>query len=236
MANAVLDITGVSKQYGALRPLRIERLQLAAGEQIALVGFDQPAAEVLINLVTGAALPDTGTVAVFGQPTSAIADGDAWLASLDRFGLVTDRAAFLEPFTVIQNLSMPFTLDVEPPPADVRAQAESLAREAGVPEDTWDRPLHGMAPAARMRLRLARALALAPHLLILEHPSATLDRPDVAAFGRAVRAVASARRVAVVTLTMDRELAAAIAPRTLTLEPATGRIREGWLARMGFRS
>lgn len=229
-------MTGVTKQYGALRPLRVERLRVTAAEQVALIGFDQPAAEVFINLVTGAGLPDTGSVEVFGQATSAINDSDAWLASLDRFGMVTDRAAFLEHFTVIQNLSMPFTLDIEPPPAPVRQKAEALALEVGLPAECWDRPLHGLAAPLRWRLRLARALALDPTLLLLEHPTATIAREDIVPLGRAVRAIAQARAVAAVVLTMDREFASAVASRTLTLEPATGRLKEGLLARMGFRS
>jgi ABC-type transporter Mla maintaining outer membrane lipid asymmetry ATPase subunit MlaF len=128
VSEPVVDITGVTKQYGALRPLRVERLRMVAGEQLALLGLDQPAAEVFISLLTGASLPDSGSVAIFGQPTADIASSDAWLASLDRFGIVSDRAAVLESMTVVQNLAMPFTLDIEPPPDDVRVRAEGLAR------------------------------------------------------------------------------------------------------------
>ena len=51
-----------------------------------------------------------------------------------------------------------------------------------------------------------------------------------------IQAIAKARKVAAVVLTMDREFANAATQRTLTLEPATGRLKEGLLARMGFRS
>ena len=236
MTTPIVDIAGVVKPYGALRPLRIERLRVAAGDQLALIGFDQPAAEVLINILTGASLPDTGSAVIFGAPTAAITDSDTWLASLDRFGIVTDRSAILEAFTVIQNLAVPFSLDIEPPPPGIRDQAIALAREVDLAEDTWDRPCHGLGPLARVRLRLARALALDPQLLLLEHPSATLDRGDVVPFGRDVRAICQRRGLTAMTLTMDRELAGAVATRTLTLEPATGRLKEGLLARMGLRS
>ena len=72
MTESILELDGVTKQYGALRPLRVEHLVVAAGEQVALLGFDQPAAEVLINLITGASLPDTGLVRVFGRSTAGI--------------------------------------------------------------------------------------------------------------------------------------------------------------------
>ena len=46
------------------------------------------------------------------RPTSAITDGDEWLASLDRFGIVSPRAVLIESATIQQNLAMPFTLQI----------------------------------------------------------------------------------------------------------------------------
>src|SRR5512139_3851110 len=89
----LLEIISISMQYGALRPLRMEQLSLSSGEHVAIMGLDQPAAEVLINLVTGAALPDAGHVRVFGRSTADITDSTDWLATLDRFGIVSERAA-----------------------------------------------------------------------------------------------------------------------------------------------
>lgn len=236
MSHPVLSIQGVTKQYGALRPLRIEQLDVEPGQHIAIVGLDQPAAEVFINLVTGGGLPDTGSVIVNGRSTADIADSTDWLSTLDQFGIVSDRAPLIEPLSVIQNLAMPFTLDIEPPEPDVADKAAALARDVGLPESSWHRPVHELDANGHVRIRLARALALGPALLLLEHPSATLERGDVVAFGRDVRAIVSPRGATAITLTMDRDLAGTIAAKTLTLDPVSGRLKEGWLARMGFRS
>src|SRR5262249_9007740 len=92
----VLEIAGVSKSYGALRPLRLQQLAVASGESWAIVGLDQAAAELFVNLITGATLPDAGEVRIFGRPTAAIADSTDWLATVDRFGIVSDRAVLLD--------------------------------------------------------------------------------------------------------------------------------------------
>jgi len=55
----ILDLAGVSKNYGSLRPLRIERLTVPSAGCISIVGMDQPMAEVFVNLGTGASLPDS---------------------------------------------------------------------------------------------------------------------------------------------------------------------------------
>lgn len=226
MTTAVLEFAGTSKDYRGLRPLRIERLTVAAGEQIAILGFDQVSAEVFINLATGATLPDAGEVSVFGRPTSAIADSADWLATVDRFGIVSERAVLLDQLTVVQNLAMPFTLEIEPPPDDIRQRAERLAAEVGLPASTWTRPVAELDAARRARVRLGRALALDPAVLLLEHVSAGLDRHDVAKLGADMRATAARRSVALVALTSDEPFARAVASRVLTLEPATGRLRE----------
>ena len=225
MSGPVLELVDVTKQYGALRPLRVEHLLVAAGEQVALLGFDQPAAEVLINLITGASLPDTGHVRVFGRSTSEIVDSADWLSLLDRFGIVSERAALLEPLTVIQNLAIPFGLEIEPPPPSIIRQASDLASEVGIAEASWERRVGDLDAALRMRVRLARALALGPGLLLVEHPTASLPSHEVAPFGRKLRAVAEARASAALTMTADPTYAAATASRALRLEPATGRLK-----------
>ena len=105
-----LVLTDVEKQYGGLRPLRVRDLRVPAGRITMLLGFDRPAAEVFVNLITGASLPDKGEVASLGRPTSAIADSDEWLAFVERFGIVSDRIVLLEAMTVAQNLAISFDL------------------------------------------------------------------------------------------------------------------------------
>src|SRR5215208_7382903 len=139
MNDPLLELRQVRKDYGALRPLRLRELQVAPGALVALLGLDAPAAQMFVNLVTGATLPDAGQVHVFGFDTAAITDGDEWLRTLDRFGILSDRAVLLEELTVAQNLAMTLTLAIDPIPADVRATVGSLARDVGLGGDLLDR-------------------------------------------------------------------------------------------------
>src|SRR6516165_4243326 len=119
----VLHLVNVRKQYQSLRPLRVNNLSVDRGERVVLSGLDAGAAEVLVNLVTGASLPDEGDVRVLGRVTSSIADGDEWLASLERFGIVSPRAVLLDAATVLQNLVMPLTLAIDEIPPDAERKA-----------------------------------------------------------------------------------------------------------------
>ena len=224
MSPPALELTDISKGYGGLRPLRVQQLTVSAGERVAMLGFDRPMAEVFVNLVTGAMLPDRGTVAVFGRLTSAIVDGAEWLTFVDQFGIVSDRAVMLEGMTALQNLVLPFTLEIEPPPDDARLQAENLAHEVGLPDAALNTPMANLDGAARACVRLARAIALNPAVLLLEHPTAAVDRAQVAWFGSRIRAVADGRGAAILAVTADPAFAKSLSGRTVQLDPATGRL------------
>jgi ABC-type transporter Mla maintaining outer membrane lipid asymmetry ATPase subunit MlaF len=228
----VLELTDISKNYHGLRPLRIASLSVTAGEQVALVGFDQVSAEVFVNLVTGATLPEGGTVCLFGRATSDIKDADEWMRVVDRVGIVSRRAVLLEGLTVVQNLSMPYTLEVEPPSAEVREQALALALDAGIPESAFDRPIAELGPTDLFRVRFARALALQPDLILFEHPTAEMADADIPVVAERCRMVSSKRNIATVVLTADRQFADVSASRVLSWQPATGRLTGGgWLSR-----
>ena len=103
----VIYVAGVVKHYNALRPLRLRDWRLARGHAVALHGFDKTAAEVLVNLLTGASLPDEGEVRVFGRATSDIADTSDWLKWLRRFALLTKRTVPWKPADRGAELAIP---------------------------------------------------------------------------------------------------------------------------------
>src|SRR5262245_11030940 len=104
---SLIEIAGVTKKYHGLRPLRLARLTSRQNDRLVLSGFDAAAAEVFVHLITGAAVPDEGTVRVGGRDTREISTDTEWLASLDRFGIVTDRSVLLEGLSAAANLALP---------------------------------------------------------------------------------------------------------------------------------
>jgi predicted ABC-type transport system involved in lysophospholipase L1 biosynthesis ATPase subunit len=225
MSETLLEISRLSKDYQTLRPLRIKSLLVRRGDIISISGIDVLGAETFVHLVTGATLPDAGEVSLFGRNTRTIADSDAWLKSLDGVGMITARGILVEVFSVVQNIALSLTLDVEPIDPQFAPQAVALAREVGIDPALFDVPAGRVRPDVQMRVHLARALALGPQLLIAEHPSASLPRETVAAYGSDLGKVARARGVALVAITADDSIAKAIGGSRLELVPATGELR-----------
>lgn len=232
--SVLLEIHGLVKDYQALRPLRIRELVVTEGTIVSLDGLDAIAAQTFVHLVTGATLPDEGDVIMLGKNTRAITDGDAWLKSLDAIGMVTGRGILIDAFSVLQNIAMSYTLDVDPVDPRVVPQAGALARDVGIDATLFDVPAGKTGPELQMRVHLARALALGPKLLVAEHASASLPRHTVAAFGADLARVAQSRGLALVAITADDALAKAIGGQRLELVPATGELRSPGLLKKLF--
>ena len=128
---ALLDIRLLVKDYQALRPLRVRELSVAPGRVLSLAGFDAAAAEIFVHLVTGASLPDEGDISLFGMNTRHIQDAEAWLHSLDGLGLVSHRAVLVDMLTVLQNVAMPLTLEVDPIADDMRPAGRGAGARSG---------------------------------------------------------------------------------------------------------
>lgn len=227
----IIHITGLRKQFGGVRPLRINALSVGAGERITLQGLDAEAAEMLMLLVTGASLPDEGVVRIAGRDTRDIQTDTEWLTSLDVFGMVTARAALMDSVALESNMALPFTLSIDPLPAEVRQAVGLLADEVGLAADLLPAPVQTLGEADRARVHLARALALNPQVLLLEHPTARLAPAEAAAFGRRLSGIGEQRGLAWLAISEDDAFAGEAGGRRCRLVPATGDInsgRRGW--------
>ena len=78
--------------------------------------------------------------------------------------------------------------------------------EVDLPAERLDRPIGDAPPIVRLRAHLAKALALGPRVVLLEHPTITLDPADVRPFAETVKRVAEARRLTVVAAHRGRRL------------------------------
>lgn len=227
----IIHIAGLRKHFGGLRPLRINALSVAAADRITLHGLDAESAEMLTLLITGASLPDEGTVAIAGRDTRDIQTDTEWLTSLDVFGMVTTRAALMDSVALDANLALPFTLSIDPLPPDVRRAVHSLAAEVGLPPALLPLPVHKLGETERARTHLARALALNPQLLLLEHPTARLTPEDAAAFGRQLAGISRQRNLGWLAISEDDAFASEAGGRRYRLVPASGEIsavKRGW--------
>jgi putative ABC transport system ATP-binding protein len=190
-----------------------------AGRFHVVTGPSGSGKSTLLRLVSGLDRPTEGRVTTLGVDLATL-DRDA-LARLRarRIGIV-DQVRDLVPFlTARENVELGLAIrGVDPD--DARPRAVEALDVVGLGEHL-DRAPDGLSAGERLRVALARALATGPDLLILDEPTAALDRAGARAVARLLAGLDG--RVTVLATTHDPALIEAASDR-LDLVVASGRV------------
>lgn len=106
-----------------------------------------------------------------------------------------------------------------------RAQAQALMQALGLPADKLDALVHELSTGERQRLGLARALAQAPRVLLLDEPTAALDQAATALVEAAMQRYLDGG-AAILMVTHSPEQAQRLARRRWRME--AGRLEPLW--------
>jgi NitT/TauT family transport system ATP-binding protein len=161
----IVELRAVSKRYGA-GPLVLSGLELTApaGDFVAVIGPSGCGKTTLLRLISGLTAATTGTVTVGGRDPAT---------ARDRLGYIFQDATLLPWLTVAGNIKAPLRIKGVPAPERRRVCAAMLERVRL--QDVAHRLPWQLSGGMRMRVSVARALALAPELLLLDEPFGALD-------------------------------------------------------------
>ncbi|MGH7569094.1 MAG: ABC transporter ATP-binding protein [Gemmatimonadales bacterium] len=190
-------------------------LEARAGEVHAILGPNGSGKTTLLRVALGAVLPAAGTTEIGGRPVRAWSRRE-----LARFvGVVTQREDNLFPQRVRDTVLLGRYPHLSFWGAEGRVDHAAVERaleacDARALADRWIWTLSG---GEYQRVRLARALAQEPKLLMLDEPSISLDVRHEMELFELVRGLADRSDLAVVMITHHVNLAARFADRVLLL-------------------
>ncbi len=206
---AVLSVAGVRHRRGGREVLRVDRLSVAAGERLGLLGLNGAGKTSLLRLLAAIDEPTVGEVRVDDVPTS-----QGGPALRRRLAYAPQRPVLLST-TVRYNVELPLRYRRTPRPTRQKVAAAALAR-LGV-EHLADRPARALSGGEAQRVSLARALACEPDALLLDEPAAGLDTPTRAGFFADVERALADRATTVVLVSHRAEEVLALADRIAVL-------------------
>jgi ABC-type branched-subunit amino acid transport system ATPase component/ABC-type branched-subunit amino acid transport system permease subunit len=183
----LLEVRGVSRAFLGLHALDDVTFTVRAGEILGVIGPNGAGKTTLFNVLNGFLLPDRGEVRYRGQSIHALRPSAICRRGIGRTFQVVRTFPQL---TVLDNTMVgAFAHETSPP----RARTRALAALAAVGLTGRAEVLPGALTTLDLRLmELARCLASAPDLILLDEPLAGLSRDGVETMAALVRRVRDA--------------------------------------------
>src|SRR5581483_9414514 len=225
VAPATLEIENLTVRFGAVVAVDGVSFRVTPREVVGLIGPNGAGKTTIVDAITGFTRPSAGRVLLNGEPMA----GRSWGAARRARAGVRRSFQSLELFeeiSVAENLHagsgettrFSWLRDlVWPARPHLTPMAVSSAREFGLVDDL-DR-LPGELPYGRRRLvGIARAIASAPSVLLLDEPAAGLDDSETSELGDLVRRFADRNGMAVLLIEHDVDLVLRVCDRIVVLD------------------
>jgi sulfate transport system ATP-binding protein len=200
-----IEITSISKHFGDFTALGDVSLEVPEGSLTALLGPSGSGKSTLLRIIAGLEFPDSGTVRINGADVSNVVPQKRGI------GFVFQHYAAFTHMSVRENVA--FGLKIRKRPREeVRSRVDELLELVGLTKWSEQRPSQ-LSGGQRQRMALARALAVAPTVLLLDEPFGALDATVRAELRAWLRRLHDEQHVTTVLVTHDQEEAMEVADR-----------------------
>lgn len=174
----VLSVQGISKRFGGVQALDDVSLELMPGEVHCLAGENGCGKSTLIKIISGAEIPDAGTIVV---------DGTAHARMNTTSAITSGIQVIYQDFSLFPNLSAAENIVLTSAvaarrklyrPAAVRPRAERIVEELGLDLDL-DAEVGTLSVADRQLTAICRALVNDARVIIMDEPTTALTHTEV---------------------------------------------------------
>jgi nitrate/nitrite transport system ATP-binding protein len=161
-----LSIEGIARSYGGRPVFRDLWFGVERGEFVALIGHSGCGKTTILNILAGLEAPDAGTIIMDGREVAGPA--------LDR-AVIFQSHALLPWLSALGNVSFAVrSRHRDWSRAQVAAHAESVLGLVGLADAKHRKPAE-LSGGMKQRVGIARALSIAPSLLLMDEPFSALD-------------------------------------------------------------
>lgn len=211
-----IDISGVSKTFGAVQALDAIDLRLAAGSFTAVVGASGSGKSTLLRLIGGLAEPTSGAISVGGRTPDQV-------RAAKEIGWMAQQPALLPWRSVQDNVALAQSLN--PRPDRQVLEVERLLGMVGMGDFGASRPA-ALSGGMQQRVALARTLAIGAPLWLMDEPFSALDELTRETLADDLLSIWQRFRTTVVWVTHHIPEAVKLADNIVLLTPRPGRVAD----------
>ena len=204
-----LKLEGVRKTFGHFTALKGIALAVHAGELVTFLGPSGCGKTTLLRIIAGLETQDTGTIVQGGRDISR-------LAPMQRdYGIVFQSYALFPNLTIFDNVAYGL-VNRRKGRDEIHRRVGELLKLVGLPDSGAKYPGQ-LSGGQQQRIALARALATAPGLLLLDEPLSALDALERVRLRGEIRALQRRLDVTTIMVTHDQEEALSMADRVVVM-------------------
>jgi simple sugar transport system ATP-binding protein len=171
---ALVEVSAVDKRFGNTRALRGVDLALHPGQCLGLVGRNGAGKSTLVSILSGLAEPDAGTVRFGGEPAPRAGDIVRWR---EWIATVFQHSMIVPDLSVAENIFLGST-DRLVGWRELRARTRGIMREWGY-DIAAEAPCRGLSVEQLQIVEIARALTRGARCVLLDEPTAALERDAI---------------------------------------------------------
>jgi iron(III) transport system ATP-binding protein len=198
-----LTLAGITKRFGKFAALSAIALAVERGKLMTFLGPSGCGKTTLLRVIAGLETQDEGTIVQDGREISR-------LPAMQRdYGIVFQSYALFPNLTIFANVAYGL-VNRRKGQDEIRGRVAELLRLVGLP-DAGSKYPGQLSGGQQQRIALARALATAPGLLLLDEPLSALDALERLRLRGEIRALQQRLGVTTIMVTHDQEEALSMA-------------------------